>query len=122
MGVFETISLLLNLVFGGGLIVSLATLRATKNEATAKAQRAVAEAKTNELDNVESAIKIWREIAQDMADKYEAVSRQVEQLSKEVKRLNTINNKIVKLLDKITPENIEHMVSEIKKQINESGN
>lgn len=122
MGVFEIISLLLNLVFGGGLIVSLATLRATKNEATAKAQRAVAEAKTNELDNVESAIKIWREIAQDMADKYEAVSRQVEQLSKEVKRLNTINNKIVKLLDKITPENIEHMVSEIKKQINESGN
>lgn len=122
MGVFEIISLLLNLVFGGGLIVSLATLRATKNEATAKAQRAVAEAKTNELDNVESAIKIWREIAQDMADKYEAVSRQVEQLNKEVKRLNTINNKIVKLLDKITPENIEHMVSEIKKQINESGN
>ncbi len=116
----ELVSLVLNLVLGGGLIVSFFTIRAQKKEANAKAQKAVAEATTNEIQNVEAAIKIWREIAQDMAEKYESVSAQVEQLSKEVKRLNTINNRIVKLLDKITPENIEHMVEEIKKQMNEN--
>lgn len=99
--------------------MSFATLRAQKKEAWAKSQKMVAQASGDEIKNVEAAIKIWREIAQDMADKYDSVSRQVEQLSKEVRRLNTINSRIAKLLDKITPENFDHMIEEIKKQMNE---
>ncbi|WP_157363812.1 hypothetical protein [Alkaliflexus imshenetskii] len=109
--------MILNLALGSGLVVTLSTLRAIRKEAGAKAQRAIAEARTNELQNVEAAIRIWRETAQDMSDKYESVSTQVDLLRKEVKRLNTINNKILKLLDKINPENLENIVELIKKTL-----
>lgn len=116
----EIISLAINLLLGGGLAITLLTLSSVRKEARGRAQKAVAEARTDEIQNVEAAIKIWRDIAQDMADKYEQVSAQVEKLSKEVKRLNSINNRIVKLLDKITAENIEVMVDAIKKTIHEN--
>lgn len=119
-GVVEIISFVLNLVLGTGFIVTLSTLRSTKKEAHAKAMIASAEAKSNELQNVEAAIKIWRDIAQSMADKYDAVSNQVEELNREVKRLNSINNKIARLLNKITPDNLEKMVDEIKKELYDS--
>ena len=119
-GWFEIFSLLINVVLGGGLIATLVTLRATKKEAYAKAQKAVAEARTTELVNIESAIKIWRQIAQEVAEKHDSVSEQVEILRKEIRRLNNINNKILKLLDRITPENVECMVEAIKNEINET--
>lgn len=119
MNIFEIISLLLNLTLGTGLVVTLSTLRSTKREAHAKALKASAEAQKNELENVEAAIKIWRDIAQNMTENYEAVNKQVDDLRKEVKRLNTINSKIARLLTKITPDNLEKMVNEIKKELYE---
>lgn len=120
IGVFELLSLALNILLGSGLFVTLITLQSVRKEAGGKAQKAVAEARTDEIQNVEAAIKIWRGIAQDMAEKYDQVAAQVERLSKEVKRLNSINNRIVKLLDKITAENIEIMVDAIKQTIHEN--
>src|SRR5690554_5062448 len=119
IGIFELLSLALNILLGSGLFVTLITLQSVRKEAGGKAQKAVAEARTDEIQNVEAAIKIWRGIAQDMAEKYDQVAAQVERLSKEVKRLNSINNRIVKLLDKITAENIEIMVDAIKQTIHE---
>lgn len=119
VGMFEMVSFVLNLLLGSGLIITLATLKSMRKEAGGKANKAVAEARADEIQNVEAAIKIWREIAQDMADKYDLVTNQVEKLSKEVRRLNTINNRIVKLLDKITADNLESMVDAIKQTINE---
>lgn len=113
----EMISLVLNLVLGGGLIVTIATLRSQKIAASANAQIAVEEARADEIKNVESAIKIWREMAECMADKYDSMSIQVDNLTREVARLNRINNRIVNLLDKITPENMEHIVAQIKDEI-----
>jgi len=120
IGIFELLSLALNILLGSGLFVTLITLQSVRKEAGGKAQKAVAEARTDEIQNVEAAIKIWRGIAQDMAEKYDQVAAQVERLSKEVKRLNSINNRIVKLLDKITAENIEIMVDAIKQTIHEN--
>lgn len=117
MNVFDIVSLLLNLLLGGGLLVSLATLRSTKQKAGAEAEKAAAEARADEIKNVESAIKIWREMAEAMTDNYNKVSVQVDKLTKEVTRLTNINSKIVKLLDKITPENLEHTVAAIKNEI-----
>jgi len=122
MGVFEIVSLVANVVFGGGFFISMTTLRSVRKEASGRAQKAIAEARTDELQNVEAAIKIWRSMAQDMADKYDQMAAQVEKLSKEVKRLNNINNRIVKLLDKITAENIEVMVDAIKQTIHDHEN
>lgn len=114
---YELISTVINIVLGGGLIVTLATLRSTRQEAGAKAEKAAAEARADEIKNVESAIKIWREVAENMTDKYTDLSVQVENLAKEVNRLRQVNNKILKLLDKITPDNLEHTVNEIKEQL-----
>ncbi len=111
----EHLNLILNLIFGGGLIVSLVTLRATKKKATA-------EAKASELDNVQEAITIWRLMAENLRKEletsrvnYEEMNKQVDGLRKAVTRLTNVNNRMVKLLDKITPENLESMVEQIKK-------
>jgi chromosome segregation ATPase len=117
MGWFEIGSLILNLALGGSLIVTLVTLRATKVQAEANAKKAQAEAKTTELENVESAIKIWRDMANDLSEKYETVLDELEKLRREVSRLNRINTKIVKLLDKITPENMDAVIEQIKNEI-----
>lgn len=111
----EIISLIANVLFGGGLIVTLLTLRSTK-------KKAGAEAKSKELDNVQEAITIWREMAESLKlelqssrENYAEMTKQVERLKCAVTRLTTVNNKMVKLLDKITPDNLDSMVKEIKK-------
>lgn len=114
---FQWISFLLNLLFGGGLFVSVITLRSVKKEANSKAEKAAAEARADEIKNVESAIKIWREIAEDMSAKYNEVSSQVQLLSNEVVKLTKASNKIARILDKITPENLEESVRNMKKEL-----
>lgn len=119
IGIFEIVSLSLNLLFGAGLWKALITLKSVKREANAKADKAIAEATSDELSNSGAIIKLWRELAEDMGAKHTEVMEQVEQLRKEVNRLRLINNKIVRLLDRITPENMEAMVQKIKDEINE---
>ena len=109
------ISLLLNLVFGGGFITTLVTLKSS-------AKKADADVKTTELDNVQEAVKIWRETAETFKselDSYRAnqkeMTLQMECLRKEVAKLSTINCKMVKLLDKINTDNLEQIVEQIKK-------
>lgn len=115
----ELISLIFNGLLGGSWIATIVTLRS-------KIKSAAAEARADELKNVESAIKIWRDIAENMTEKYSEVSLKCDtlntnmsRLSHEVNRLRLSNNKIVKLLDKITPENLEKVVSEIKNELNQ---
>lgn len=123
----QIISLILNLALGGGLIVSLATLKSQKRKGEAEADKAKAEVKTTELDNVQEAITIWRNMAEALSTELKEsransseIAIQVEALRKEVARLTTINSKILKLLDKITGDNFEKIVEQIKKEINET--
>ena len=120
----ELISLILNAILGGSLIVTLVTLRATRLKATA-------DAKGSELDNVQEAITIWREMAETLKSELEAsrkkyeetteqMHKEVESLRRAVTRLTYVNNKMVKLLDKITPDNLETMVEQIKQLHNEN--
>ncbi|MEL3904440.1 MAG: hypothetical protein P1P63_04945, partial [Treponemataceae bacterium] len=82
MNWFEIISLLLNLALGGGLVLTIATLKAARKEADARAEKVRAEASANEIQNVEAAIKIWREMAESMSQRHEALMEQVEDLRK----------------------------------------
>ena len=113
-------------LFGGG-IGSVLTFKATRKKAGAEAKGAEATAESTELDNVEKAIKIWREMAESLKleleasrKNYDEVARQVEALRKEVQKLNTISQRILKKLDKITHENLDQMVEEIKQEIQKS--
>ena len=123
-GLIELFSLLLNLLLGGSLIVTLKTLKSTKIEAAANAKKAEAdakkaeaEAKHSELDNTEAVIKFWRELAESISTRQEALSMQVEELSVEVRRLKNATNRVIRLLDRITPENLDEMVKKIKDEI-----
>jgi archaellum component FlaC len=112
MGIFEIISLILNLLLGSGMIVTLLTLKSTK-------EKAAADAKGAEINNVDAVAKMWRELAEKMSEQYTEVSEQVDKLTKEVNKLRSINSKIVRLLDRITPENMLEMVEKIKQEINQ---
>lgn len=119
----EYISLVLNAILGGGFLVTLITLRSTRKKASA-------EAKGSELDNVQEAIGIWREMAENLKKELSEsraendvlqieMRKEIEGLRKAISKLSTINNKMLKLLDKITPENIDSMIKQIKEIHNE---
>ncbi len=122
----ELVSIILNAVLGGGFLITLITIRSAKKKANAEAQATEAGAKSTELDNVQDAITIWREMAESLKQELanerlesnkviNEMRTEIESLGRAVKKLNSINNKMVKLLDKITPENLESMVEQIKK-------
>lgn len=125
MEAISIISIVLNALFGGGMLFQFMTLRAQKNKASAEAEGAKALAESTELSNTETAIKIWREMAQqlktelqDSGSRYAEVAKQVEDLRKEVNKLTAASNKILKMLDKITHDNLEKVVAQIKDEIN----
>lgn len=125
MGTFEVISIILNALFGGGLLIQFITMRSVKAKAKADAETAKAKAERLELDNVDKAIVIWREMAMQLKkeleqsrEKYAEVTNHVDALRREVKRLTETSNKILKLLDRITPENLEKMKEQIKEELN----
>ena len=117
IGIFEIISLVLNLVLGTGFLVTFVTLKSVKAKASAEARKAVAEAKEHEIGNMASLVKMWQDMAEDMGGKHNQLLEQVDKLRSEVNRLRLVNNKIVRLLDRLTPENMNEMVAKIKEEI-----
>lgn len=85
--ILQIVSLLLNAVLGGSLIVTVYTLNATRREANANARAAEANADSDEIKRTEGAVKIWREVANEMYVKQDELAKQVEDLSVEVRRL-----------------------------------
>ena len=47
-------------------------------------------AQASEIENVESVVKLWREMAQKMSDDRATLATQVEELSTEVRRLKNL--------------------------------
>lgn len=119
MGWIEIVSLVLNLLLGGGLMVTLRTMQSIKIEAAANAKKAQAEAQKSEITNVDAVSKMWRELAEKMAEKHHDLVGQVEELHVEVRRLKNATNRVVRLLDRLTPENMEETIGIIKKEIDD---
>lgn len=122
---FQSLSILLNALLSGGILFQFLTFKGQKNKVNAEAEGAKALAESTELSNTEQAIKIWREMAQQLkaelqesGNKYSEMAKQVEELRKEVNKLTAASNKILKMLDKITHENLETVVKQIKNEIN----
>ena len=120
----QFLSPFLNLLLGGGFLITLITLRSQKKKAGAEAKGAEATAKRSELDNVEEAITIWREMAVEMKTQRDEavksfieVTKQVAELKELVQKLNSTNARIVKLLDRLKPDNLDKLIAEIKHEI-----
>lgn len=113
------ITLLLSTLAGSG-IGSLVTLRAQRTKANA-------ESRGSELDNVEDAVKIWRELAESFKNELQQartdnaeITKQVDMLRREVVRLTRTNSDIIRMLKRLTPENLEESVRDIINEINQS--
>ena len=81
------------------LIASLATYFSTRKKENVDIQG-------GELSNTEAAIKIWREMAQDMTDKVKELSEKIDHLTAEVHSLKSENSTLKSKLN-ILDENNE---------------
>ena len=122
-GIWMVLSSLISAVMGGGLIY-LFTLKSQRKKAKAEAEVVEANADGVELSNVQTAIKIWREMSEKLSSeldeqmqKSEKLKGELISLSNEVYRLTNINTQVKHLIDKITPENFEQTVNIMKKII-----
>jgi predicted RNase H-like nuclease (RuvC/YqgF family) len=129
MDMIGIIATVFGFIGSGYGLYGVVTVKAQRRKAEEEANKVRGEVKTNELDNVQEAIKIWREMAESLKaerDEYKRsylevqkhnaeMSKQMDAIRKELTRLTNINSKMVKLLDKITPENLSEMVETIKK-------
>ena len=132
----EILSLVLNAMLGGGLLWQFVNLKAGKAKARAEAEKSQAEAdsakasaKSAELENDEKAIRMYIEAAEYMKaetdqwrSRYTDLAKEVSMMRGEINKLTTSTNKILKLLDRISHENLEKIVEQIKQEINGKSN
>lgn len=122
---FSMVSLVLNIIFGGGLIVTLVTLKAQKKQAEASAKQTEASAETTEIENLKNVALGWREYAESAEARYKSMSEltqkevallrdQVNKMEETIKRLTSVNNQIFKIVKDINHENIEQKKAEAK--------
>ncbi len=71
-----------------------------------------AEVATNELENVDKAIAIWRGIASDLEGKFTALQKEVIELQKHVLKLELENQRL-----KETNTEFQREIEELRKQI-----
>ncbi len=121
-GLFELISTLVNVVLGGGLFVTMLTLRSQKKKVAAEAKSAEAAAESAELNNAENLARMWRENFEvlnvelkDTRLRAAEMALQVEALRKEVEKLTRIQNKIANLLNTIEHPNVAKIKEELQK-------
>lgn len=90
MDVIGMVSIALNLLFGGGLVL-LVTLRATKRKADAEADSA-------DMDNVKKAIDIWKDAAEELRSEVDHVNTDLNALLCEVATLKRKMSEIRRIL------------------------
>lgn len=113
MVTLELISLVLNLILGGSLIVTLVTLRSTRNEATAKADSAKSQAGKEKVDLVDNTVTTMIETVnklleqnQQLIDKYSAKSEETEILKREKTDLEHKFTLLEKKVDRMIKTNL----------------
>lgn len=100
------------------VITAVVTWLFAKKKSMAETRLLLAKSQKTELETIEDAVKIWRELAEDLKKEVQRLSADNKALKTEVGRLLVINNLILEALDRITKDNIETIVKELKKDIN----
>lgn len=127
----QILSIVMNAVLGGGLLLTLLTLRSYKQKAEGEASQATAQAKVvehqadeSEIDNVQKVATMWRELSEQLDKRLQSRDEQLEKLQSamtdlqaEIKNLRNINARIAKSLDKIDAKNYETIVAQIKEDL-----
>ena len=80
-------------------------------------RKSKAEAVISELEAVKEAISIWRNTAEDLATEVKALREENKKLRGEVAQLRCTNGKIVRALEKITPDNMSQVIHDLKEKL-----
>jgi len=122
-GIWTAVSTLINVVLGGGLIVTLVTLRQARKRASGEADQAAAIADSTELDNVEKAITIWRKMAESLESelcetrmKSEKMAAQLLSLNNEVERLRARNERMLRMIQTMNHDNFTDIIEQIQNE------
>ena len=118
------VSLVLNAILGGGLIVTIVTLKAQKRQAEANADQAAASAKqtvasaqTTEIQNFAEIAEKWRLYAEEAEMRYSSMNKimqqQITSLQSDMVKVNKQLNQILKIVKEITHENLEEKKKEV---------
>lgn len=126
MGVVEIISLLLNLIFGGGLWLSVVQLRQLREQKDEEIRRLKVDTKqvettvaASEIQNVENIARLWREQAEMLEVKLEAMQSKMDKLEADLLKVTRLNNKMYRLIDKMSKENWEQLVEQLREEFKE---
>lgn len=124
MGTIEIISLVLNVLFGGGLWLSLVQIKQIKEQKNEEIRRLKVDTKQvavdterAEIQNIESLARMWREQAELLEKKLDTMQTKIDKLENDLLKMNKLNNKIYKLLDKVSRENWEQLVEQVKEEL-----
>ena len=119
MGIIEIISLILNILFGGGLWLSLVQIKQIREQKDEEIRRlkvdtkqVVVDIERTEIQNIENLARMWREQAELLERKLDAMQTKIDKLEGDLLKMNKLNNKIYKLLDKVSRENWEQLVEQ----------
>lgn len=129
-GIYMAIASFISAIAGGG-IVQLFNIKSNKKKAGYEAETAGAMADSALIKNVKEAILVYKETADDLKkelesyrEKLEELTKQSEAMKKEIKaliarvsKLSATIQKIPKMLNCITHENMEMMVKKINDEI-----
>ena len=129
MGTTEIISLVLNVLFGGGLWLSLVQIKQIKEQKDEEIRRLKVDTKQvavdterTEIQNIENLARMWREQAELLEKKLDAMQTKIDKLENDLLKMNKLNNKIYKLLDKVSRENWEQLVEQVKDELKQQLN
>lgn len=124
MGTIEIISLALNVLFGGGLWLSLVQIKQIKEQKDEEIRRlkvdtkqVVVDTERTEIQNIENLARMWREQAELLERKLDTMQTKIDKLEGDLLKMNKLNNKIYKLLDKVSRENWEQLVEQVKDEL-----
>lgn len=124
MGTIEIISLALNVLFGGGLWLSLVQIKQIREQKDEEIRRlkvdtkqVVVDIERTEIQNIENLARMWREQAELLERKLDAMQTKIDKLEGDLLKMNKLNNKIYKLLDKVSRENWEQLVEQVKDEL-----
>jgi len=124
----EIISLIVNLLFGTGFIVTLVTLSQIRKKAKAEADGATTEVQKSNVDLVSSSVNEMlqsvnalmtqnKELVSELVTKNKEkddLSKRVDQLEKKVACMVRTNREVIKLLEKLGVD--EHIINMLKEE------
>lgn len=120
----EIVMLALNLLLGGGIIVTVITLRQVKQKAKTDVQRGNIDLVNNSIKDMLESVKALTTQNNDLVDKLVSAERmnqhfqrKIVNLEKKLEAFITISEELVRVFDKMSPPYLENEISDLKNMI-----